>query len=291
MFNTPILFLIFNRPEVTFAVFEQIQKIQPKYLFIAADGPRNYKENELCKATRDVVQKIDWDCELKTLFRNENLGCAKNVSSAIKWFFDHVEKGIILEDDCYPDLSFFSFCEELLNYYDNNDRIMAISGFNAQLGIKRTKHSYFFAEIPLVWGWATWRKAWQHFQYNVPYIDNEVFSNLAKKPWQKVILDTFENKIDSWAYRWIYSFFKNKYICVYPTVSLVRNIGINYNATHTTGQRWWYKFIKYGQIIKMSHPNKIKNNYKADMLTTNVHMNLHLSFEDKMKRWFYANFS
>ena len=159
MFNTPILFLIFNRPEVTFAVFEQIQKIQPKYLFIAADGPRNYKENELCKATRDVVQKIDWDCELKTLFRNENLGCAKNVSSAIKWFFDHVEKGIILEDDCYPDLSFFSFCEELLNYYDNNDRIMAISGFNAQLGIKRTKHSYFFAEIPLVWGWATWRKA------------------------------------------------------------------------------------------------------------------------------------
>jgi hypothetical protein len=291
MFNTPILFLIFNRPEVTFAVFEQIQKIQPKYLFIAADGPRNYKENELCKATRDVVQKIDWDCELKTLFRNENLGCAKNVSSAIKWFFDHVEKGIILEDDCYPDLSFFSFCEELLNYYDNNDRIMAISGFNAQLGIKRTKHSYFFAEIPLVWGWATWRKAWQHFQYNVPDIDNEVFSNLAKKPWQKVILDTFENKIDSWAYRWIYSFFKNKYICVYPTVSLVRNIGINYNATHTTGQRWWYKFIKYGQIIKMSHPNKIKINYKADMLTTNVHMNLHLSFEDKMKRWFYANFS
>ena len=286
MFNTPILFLIFNRPEVTFAVFEQIQKIQPKYLFIAADGPRNYKENELCKATRDVVQKIDWDCELKTLFRNENLGCAKNVSSAIKWFFDHVEKGIILEDDCYPD-----FCEELLNYYDNNDRIMAISGFNAQLGIKRTKHSYFFAEIPLVWGWATWRKAWQHFQYNVPDIDNEVFSNLAKKPWQKVILDTFENKIDSWAYRWIYSFFKNKYICVYPTVSLVRNIGINYNATHTTGQRWWYKFIKYGQIIKMSHPNKIKINYKADMLTTNVHMNLHLSFEDKMKRWFYANFS
>lgn len=275
---------------MTFAVFEQIRQIRPKYLFIAADGPRRKIENEseLCEATRAVIQKIDWDCELKTLFREENLGCAKNVSSAITWFFEQVEKGIILEDDCYPDLSFFSFCEELLSYYDNDDRVMAISGFNAQLGIKRTRHSYFFAEIPLVWGWATWREAWQHFQFNVPDIDNDVFSDLAKKPWQKEISDTFQNKIDSWAYRWIYSFFKNRYICIYPTVSLVKNIGIDVNATHTTGQRWWYKFIKYGSIRQIAHPKMIRVNHKADMLTTNVHMNLPLSLEDKIKKKFYA---
>lgn len=131
-YSTPILFLIFNRPEVTFSVFERIRDVQPLYLFIAADGPRSSKpeEAELCKQTRSIVEKIDWPCVVKTLFRDENIGCAKGVSSAITWFFEQVEHGIILEDDCFPDLTFFSFCEQLLVKYNDDKEIGSICGFN-----------------------------------------------------------------------------------------------------------------------------------------------------------------
>ena len=133
MFNTPILFLIFNRPQTTLLVFEQIKKVQPKWLFIAADGPHIEKpgEEELCNETREIVLKgIDWDCEVKTLFRSENVGCMKGPSEAINWFFGNVEQGIILEDDCLPDSSFFTYCEQLLEEYKYNEKIITIGGTN-----------------------------------------------------------------------------------------------------------------------------------------------------------------
>ena len=128
MFNTPILFLIFNRPDNTSLVFEEIRKIKPRYLYVAADGPRADKlgEKELCEATRAIISQVDWPCELKTLFRDYNLGCGKAVSEAITWFFNSVEQGIILEDDCLPDSSFFTFCEVLLEKYKNDDRVSTI---------------------------------------------------------------------------------------------------------------------------------------------------------------------
>lgn len=286
MFNTPILFLIFNRPNPTKQVFEQIRKIQPKYLYVAADGPRKDKleETALCNQTRAIIDEIDWDCEVKTFFREENVGCAKNVSGAISWFFENVEQGIILEDDCLPDLTFFTFCEEILEVYQNNDQVMAISGFNCQLGISRTNDSYFFASIPLVWGWATWRTAWQKFEFSVENVNPLVFNNASKKLWFPEINSTYQGKIDSWAFRWIYSFFKNEYICVYPNVSLVKNIGVGDSATHTFGERWWYKFVKYGQIEKVKHPKKILVNYDADEVTSRLHMSVPLSLKDRIKR-------
>lgn len=288
MFNTPILFLIFNRPDVTQIVFNQIKKIQPKYFYVAADGPRVNKEGEkiLCEETRAIIKQIDWDCELKILFREENLGCGRAVSEAITWFFDNVEQGIILEDDCLPQESFFNFCEILLDYYKEDNNIMAISGFNSQLGISRTKYSYFFANIPLVWGWATWRRAWQKFEFNVDIIDENAFNNVSKKAWKNEIIDTYNGKMDSWAFKWIYGFLKNESICIYPNISLVINIGISGNSTHTNEERWWYKFIKYGDVFEIRHPNKIKVNYKADRLTTNVHHNILLPLEDRIKRLF-----
>ena len=146
MFNTPILFLIFNRPDTTIEVFNRIKKIQPKYLFVAADGPRQDKigEKEMCEATRAIIEQIDWDCEVKTLFRESNLGCGKAVSEAISWFFVHNEMGIILEDDCLPDLSFFSFCENLLEKYKDDSRISTICASNYQLQ-NNTSNSYYFS--------------------------------------------------------------------------------------------------------------------------------------------------
>jgi len=144
----PVLFLIFNRPDTTKQVFEAIREYQPKQLFIAADGPREEKHNEkeLCEETRKIAQKVDWDCEVKTLFRNENLGCRDAVSSAIDWFFENVEDGIILEDDCLPNQSFFKFCEEMLELYKNDTRIMHISGNNLLNNVK-SKTDYYFSKI------------------------------------------------------------------------------------------------------------------------------------------------
>ena len=147
-FNTPILFLIFNRPDTTQIVFEEIKKQKPKYLFVAADGVRSHiiEDMEKCKDTRNLVLKgIDWDCEVKTLFRDENLGCGVAVSEAITWFFENVEQGIILEDDCLPHPSFFGYCETLLEKYNDNENVYVISGDNFQNGKQTGNASYFFS--------------------------------------------------------------------------------------------------------------------------------------------------
>ena len=136
MYQTPILFVIFNRPDTTKRVFESIRKIRPAKFYIAADGPRPTKEGEskLCEETRNITEDIDWPCEVHRKYSEQNLGCKKGVSSAITWFFDNVEEGVILEDDCLPDPSFFSFCEELLSKYRNTDKVKMISGDNFQFG-------------------------------------------------------------------------------------------------------------------------------------------------------------
>ena len=150
MFNTPILFLIFNRPDLTKQVFDKIREIKPLHLFIAADGPRGdkYEDQELCRKTKEIVSLIDWECEIKTLFRDENLGCGRAVSEAISWFFEHVEEGIILEDDCLPSSTFFNYCEILLEKYRWDNNIMHIGGTNFQNGIKRGNADYYFSKIP-----------------------------------------------------------------------------------------------------------------------------------------------
>ena len=167
-FETPILFLIFNRPDETKKVFERIKKIKPKFLYIAADGSRKDREGEteLCERVKKVVEIIDWDCEIQRLYRKENLGCKEAVSKGIIWFFENVEQGIILEDDCLPDISFFTYCEELLNRYKDDDRIISIGGTN--LGHKfRNKNSYSFSRFMNMWGWATWRRVAQKIDYNL----------------------------------------------------------------------------------------------------------------------------
>ena len=160
--DTPILFLVFNRPDTTSKVFQRIREIQPLKLFIAADGPRPEKEGEKEKCEtvkRSVLENIDWPCEVKTLFRNNNLGCGKAVSNAITWFFQNVEEGIILEDDILPDKSFFNFCKDLLEKYRYDERIKVIGGSNIhkKAGIK---DSYYFSSICRIWGWASWRRVW-----------------------------------------------------------------------------------------------------------------------------------
>lgn len=274
-FNTPILFLIFNRPDTTTKVFAEIKKIKPKYLFIAADGPReNQKgEKEKCEEVRKIVlNNIDWDCEVKTLFREKKLGCKYAVSSAIDWFFKNKEQGIILEDDCLPDLSFFGFCEELLEKYKNNKKIMMISGNNFQFGIKRGDGDYYFSKYNHIWGWATWRRAWLKYDLKMLSYPNfkkdekikSIWSNKKiQNYWLYIFDEVYNNKIDTWDYQWTYAIWNNNGLCILPNINLVSNIGFGKEAIHT---KTYHKFsnIKTGEIKNISHPEFLDQDVAAD---------------------------
>ncbi len=242
-FETAILFLIFNRPDTTRAVFDQIKKVKPKQLFVAADGPRKSVagEKERCKETREIIKEVDWDCEIKTFYQDENLGCGLAVSSAITWFFKQVTEGIILEDDCYPDLSFFTYCEDLLIRYRDTDRVKLIGGNNFQNGITRGRGSYYFSNYPEIWGWASWRRVWQEYDFKMTGL-NEILkekhlkdvykSSEESKYWYHQLLKTKRGAINTWDYQLVYAILKAKGIAISPQVNLVKNIGINNHPTH-----------------------------------------------------------
>ena len=275
MFNTPILFLIFNRPDTTKKVFEIIRQIQPKYLYVAADGPREniHGEVEICQETRNVVLKhIDWDCKLVTRLNNNNLGCGKNVSGAISWFFENVEQGIILEDDCVPSLSFFNFCENLLDKYKGQENIYMISGSNFQNKVYGNA-SYFFSEYGHVWGWATWRRAWNKYAYSVKvFNENAIKKSLAahfKKQlefeyWYSIYVKMKKELIDTWDYQWHIAIWINNGISITPNKNLVTNIGFNNNGTHTLCEIQGVSNKKSESIEIIKHPIKIKIQREAD---------------------------
>lgn len=242
--KTPILFLIFNRPDTTRQVFSVIREIKPTRLFIAADGPRADRSGDakLCKETRQIIKEIDWPCQVQTLFRDNNLGCKIAVSSAIDWFFDQVEEGIILEDDCLPDPSFFPYCSALLEKYRNRDNIMLISGTNLLGKWKEDKQSYHFSVYGGIWGWASWRRAWKKYDVEMKdWPDQETKQAIRKfmgsqKQYKERAFRfdrVFRGKIDTWDYQWSFTRLKNQGLSIVPAVNLVKNIGFGTEATHT----------------------------------------------------------
>lgn len=244
-FNTPILFMVFNRPAVTRKVFEQIRNIRPKHLYVAADGPRKDRvsESEKCAEVRAIASAVDWPCTLKTLFREENIGCKLAVSGNIDWFFQHVESGIILEDDCLPSISFFHFCENILDRYQHDARVVHINGNNFNRNITgRSGFSYHFTYFSQVWGWATWRRAWARYDRTIslfPHFDDPSFFAHAgidardyavlRKKWNNVM----NGRIDTWDYQWHFINMLEAALSVVPVINLVSNIGFGADATHT----------------------------------------------------------
>ena len=269
----PILFLIFNRPDTTKQVFEAIRKYKPKQLFIAADGPRNKGESEICKETRSVVSNIDWDCDVKTLFREENLGCRDAVSSSIDWFFQNVESGIILEDDCLPNQSFFRFCEEMLKMYRNNKKIKHINGTNYLEEFREEiEGKYFFSRLFFVWGWATWRDRW--LKYDKDFNINK-FNNYKIDQKNNLILKLFHKtnikynihlvKTNTWGVQWSSKCFAENGISCTPVKNLIRNIGEE--GTHTSGDSTFVnKKTHMENFDTIEKKNEIKSNLKLDKI-------------------------
>ena len=276
MFETPILFVIFNRIETTRQVFEEIRKVRPKQLFVAADGPRPGNEADIknCADARDIVKLVDWDCELKTLFQQDNLGCGIGVSTAINWFFDHVDEGIILEDDCLPSPDFFTFCGAMLEKYRHHEQIFHVSGNNFQLGKKRGSASYYFSKYTGTWGWATWKRAWQHYDLEITNLDtflqqkklDKVVQSKSEKAYWIRIFRSFEVKKrkDTWDYQWTFTVWKQEALAIYPNTNLVKNIGFIENATHTFDPESLLANIALGELGEIIHPTKIEREKKAD---------------------------
>lgn len=265
-FSTPILLLIFNRPDNVKRVIQNLRLVKPAKLYIAADGPRKEKpeDSHKCQLTRQMLKEIDWPCEINTRFRDHNLGCRIAVHDAITWFFDQEEAGIILEDDCLPDASFFQFAANLLEKYHDNHQVMHIGGDNPIERITNSKtDSYSFTSMPLVWGWATWRSAWKKMNLSLNGLEDFNFSQLDLDPLsQKYLAEKFwatkRQENDSWAYAWYFSILLNNGICILPKVNLVSNIGFNADSTHTTSNNKVRELKSQKISFPLIHPNSIK---------------------------------
>jgi hypothetical protein len=216
-----------------------------------------------------VLDNIDWDCEVKTLFRTKNLGCGKAVSGAITWFFEQVEQGIILEDDTLPSVSFFVYCAELLERYKDDERIYHIAGWNPLMNTTLlSRDSYYFARIMHCWGWASWRRAWRQYSFDLQGLAdfiaakkiNKIFRGRVRTYWLNIFRQMEKHEIDTWDYQWTYTIFKNDGICLNPAKNLISNIGWGDNATHTISRDSVFGNYKTYEINDIKHPKKIKIN-------------------------------
>jgi len=276
----PVLFLVFNRLSSASKVFSAIREARPTRLYIACDGPREDRqgEAEIVSQVRLLAEKVDWPCQVKTLFRSKNIGCKAAVSGAITWFFEHEECGIILEDDCLPGLDFFRFCTENLEKYSTDERIGAISGtnlFNLNYIWRREDDvdSYYFARGVSVWGWATWRRVWK--EYDVKIIDWPRYKSkrsfrqgFGYKKW-KLLCKSFDsvylNKVDTWDYQFGFLMLKSNRLCLTSNVNLIENIGFNLEATHTKS-RMALEATNSIEALRwpLQHPDGIHVDYEKD---------------------------
>ena len=242
--NTPVALLIFNRPHTTQRVFTEIAKARPPKLLVVADGPRSNRagEAQLCAQTRAIIDQVDWDCEVLTHYAEQNMGCKKRIASGIDWVFTQVEEAIILEDDCLPEPSFFRFCEEMLERYRHHDRVGMVSGGNLQFGHTRGQASYYFSRYTHIWGWATWRRAWQHYDRDIvlwPAFKQEgwleaLFERPAEQEyWRQSFQLVYDGKLDTWDCSWTFTALLQGMLQVVPNVNLISNIGFGPEATHT----------------------------------------------------------
>ncbi|MBC7913729.1 MAG: nucleotide-diphospho-sugar transferase [Pyrinomonadaceae bacterium] len=282
--QTPVLLLIFNRPQTTKKVFDAIRNVRPEKLYISADGPRSNVEHdqELCDQTRQIVSNIDWPCSVQTLFRDENMGVRYAVTTGIDWFFEHEEEGIILEDDCLPGIEFFNYCSELLNTYRNDVRVMHITGTNLQFGRKRGNASYYFSTIPCVWGWASWRRVWNLYDREMEKFpkfeeQNQIVNVFPDKKTADWVINMarliYEKKVITWDYPLAFTICINNGLCIVPNENLVSNIGFGEGSTHTIDGSHAHSNIPVKELGTIEHPKFMIPDRQADLFELSLSIN------------------
>ncbi len=282
--HTPVALIIFNRPDLTERVFNQIAKAKPSQLFIVADGPRQDRpeEFEKCQAARAIVDRVDWTCDVLKNYADVNLGCGHRPASGITWLFERVDRAIILEDDVVPNLTFFPFCEELLKRYEHDERVMQVCGHNYQLGHKRGPYSYYFSRRNICGGgWATWQRAWKHFDFHIKLwpalretsflfdvLEDEAISEKWKKTFDTVFAgkpsSTGAHTADYWDYQWTLAIWSQSGLSICPNTPLVSNIGYREDGTHTTSPNLWANLPAAEMEFPLHHPPCVVRNREAD---------------------------
>ncbi len=284
--KTPVLLIGFNRPEPTRRVVDSLVSAGAENVYIAVDGPRtdNPQDVEQVSQVKEVIDRAAWRGAVTRFYRQENLGCRRGVSAAIDWFFDHEEEGIILEDDCVPDASFFPFATELLEKYRDNQKIGMISGSTFFPFPARESESYTFSRYPHIWGWATWRRAWKHYDSELgTWFEADaktVLENVSGGSedyvafWAELLTDVATGKIDTWDYIWSYSFWRAGFVSISPAVNLIENIGFTALATHTTRRPLVKAFRPPSTAIDfpLVHPNQVSANHHLERLTRELAM-------------------
>jgi GT2 family glycosyltransferase len=285
LMDTAVLLLIWNRPAFCRRIMDAIRVAKPQRLYVAADGPRDEEcERALCDQARKTATFVDWKCDVRTLFRDKNLGCGLAVSSGIDWFFKNEDEGIILEDDCVPTPTFFPYCTELLARFRCDKRIMCISG-NSFQNKSVTRDSYYFSRYMHCWGWATWRRAWALYDFEMLQWPECRHSNLLQlwggkdqeftHYWLNIFDQVASGKIDTWDYQWQLSCWINNGLTCLPRVNLVANVGFGPTATHTTDASSQYaNILAHPMDFPLIHPKMIRRNVKADTYTHHLQRNL-----------------
>lgn len=281
MFKTPVLLITFNRPNHTKSVIDVLRIVQPSYLYIYQDGARkdNSADDQKCTEVRSVFEEINWQCQVKTFFSPINLGCGKGPSTAISWFFEHVEEGIILEDDCVPQPSFFNFCAEMLNYYRDNYRISFIGGTNFIRSKKFKLSTYYFSNGHHgTWGWATWRRTWNQFDYYLSDLNFDEFKKIisfyfssyrVKEYWYSIFENVKKNRFNEfcWDYQFYFCTWKRNQLAVIPNNNLVKNIGSEQDASHpVTNSSLLNRSSVNQDMLLISHPKIIELDKKTDYI-------------------------
>lgn len=272
---TAIAYIVFNRPLLTAKTFEVLRAQRPSQLFIIADGPRagHPTDADRCAAVRDIVANVDWPCEVHRKYADSNLGLKNNVSLGLDWVFSQIERVIVLEDDCIAHPDFFRFCDTLLDRYATDERISVITGNNFQNGHQRGEASYYFSKYNHCWGWATWRRAWQHYQGELPFWPewsqsddwrNKTPDCVERRYWSKIFERLRSGQIDSWAYPWTASVWYHGGLTVTPNVNLVSNIGFGQDSTHTASVDSPLAEIATHAIGELRHPMAIVQDATAD---------------------------
>jgi hypothetical protein len=279
--DTPVLFVVFNRPDVTLAAFEAIRAARPRRLYVAADGPRAHRpgEQHACAEVRRIATRIDWPCDVRTRFLEVNQGCKRAVSGALTWFFEHEPEGIVLEDDCIATPGFFRFCEAMLARYRDDPRVGHVSGTNYQDGHRRGSGSWYFSKYPHVWGWAGWRRAWNLWDGELSGWPEFVRSGRLGewddgRPgfqlfWRTVFEDQHDGRSrSSWAFPLTFAHWRHRMLSIVPQQSLVSNVGFGVDATHTRGDPGVIRLAPVGRLDEpLVPPPEVARDREADRCT------------------------
>jgi hypothetical protein len=300
--NTPVAMLIFKRPQTTEKVFAAVRQAKPPKLLVVANTLSKQAGEPLdakCAAARAIIDQVDWDCEVLKNYADLYMGCKQRIYSGLDWVFSQVDRAIVLEDDCVPHPSFWRFCQEMLDRYQDDEQIVAVTGDNFQLGRKRTPFSYYFSRYTHFWGWATWRRAWQSYDVNMTrwpelrdqgWLEQFLGDKAAADWWTQTFEKTYQERVDTWDWQWIFSTWLRDGLTVVPNVNLVSNIGFNTGATHTGDAGDWRANMATQAIpFPLNHPPSVERQIEADRFEQHEYYNFltnQRALEYRLKRKF-----